>query len=57
MEDKNEVIASIQRNYFLHPDDIAKRQADPDGMESLRQEQTITRYEGMLDLYVSTCDI
>jgi hypothetical protein len=46
------VIGSIQRNYYLHPDDIAMRERDPEGMEALRQEQTIKRYEGMLELYV-----
>jgi hypothetical protein len=46
------VIESIQRNYYLHPDDVTMREQDPDGMESLRQGQTIKRYEGMLELYV-----
>jgi hypothetical protein len=29
------------------------RKQDPDGMESLCQDQTIARYEGMLELYPS----
>ena len=45
-----DVIGSIQRNYYLHPDDVAKRERDPERMEALRQEQTIKRYEGMLEL-------
>lgn len=51
-EKARRVIESIQRNYYLHPDDVSKREQDPDGMESLRQDQTIARYEGMLELYV-----
>ena len=47
-----DVIGSIQRNYYLHPDDVAMREQDPEGMETLRQEQTIKRYDGMLELYV-----
>jgi len=44
------VIENIQRNYFLHPDDIALRESNPDSFEAQRQQLTIDRQERMLEL-------
>jgi hypothetical protein len=49
----NQVIQAIQRSYYLHPDDIAARSRDPDGMETCRQEETIKDRENILELYSS----
>lgn len=47
------VIEDIQRSYYLHPDDIAIRESDPEGPETKRQEETMKDREGMLELYPS----
>jgi len=48
--DARRVIERIQRQYFLHPDDLALREQNPESDETLRQLGTIRRLEGALDL-------
>jgi hypothetical protein len=44
------VIESIQRQYYLHPDDLAFREQNPETAEAHRQLGMIRRFEGALDL-------
>ena len=47
------VIEEIQRSYYLHSDDIALRAKDPNGMDSLRNKETIESWKKFVKLYVS----
>lgn len=50
-EEARRVIESIQRKRYLHPDDIAAREGDPDGLDTARHEDTIEELERMVELY------
>ena len=52
-EESRQLIESIQRSYYLHPEDIEAREKDPNGKETKRNEETIKQLEGMLELYPS----
>jgi hypothetical protein len=47
-EEARQVIEAIQRERYLHPDDIAAR---PDRQDTERHEQTIKEFEDILELY------
>ena len=44
------IIADIQRNYYLHPDDITYRKENPTTSETRRQLEGIQRLERTLDM-------
>jgi hypothetical protein len=50
-EEARQVIEAIQRERYLHPDDIAAREKDPNGQDTRRHEQTIKEFEDILELY------
>ena len=50
-DEARSVIEAIQRSYYLHADDIAAREHDPQGPETNRQEETIKDREGILELF------
>lgn len=49
-----ELIEEIQREVFLHEEDLAFREQNPDTKETKRQLQTIRRLEGTLELFRPT---
>ena len=49
--DAEGVIKSIQRSYYLHAEDIAMREKDPEGIETKRQEEMLKSLEAILALY------
>jgi len=49
--DADGVIKSIQRSYYLHAEDIAMRENDPEGVETKRQEEMLKSLEAILALY------
>lgn len=48
-----QVIEEIQWSKYLHPDDVAARERDPDGADTKRHEGTIKELEGALELYAT----
>ena len=48
--DAREIIEDIQRSYYLHPEDIEFREANPRSKETRRQLDNIRQIEGILDL-------
>jgi len=50
-EEARQVIEAIQREKYLHPDDIAARERDPHGLDTKRHEKTIEELERVLELY------